>query len=123
MGMSYEAPLGGGLSLIPSLNASWRSESETGTSQVSFFDQGFTSSPGGIAYPVNTAYRGAFITGSYSKARWIANASITLKSEGGWSLVAECKNCFDEEAVESSLVNYSYLNPPRTWAIRANYKF
>jgi len=123
MGMSYEAPLGGGLSLIPSLNASWRSESETGTSQLSFFEQGFTSSPGGIAYPVNTAYRGAFITGSYSKARWIANASITLKSEGGWSLVAECKNCFDEEAVESSLVNFSYLNPPRTWALRANYKF
>ncbi len=123
LGMSYEAPLGGGLSLIPSLNASWRSGSETGTSQVSFFDQGFTSSPGGIAYPVNTAYRGAFITGSFSKARWIANASITLKSEGGWSLVAECKNCFDEEAVESSLVNYSYLNPPRTWALRAKYAF
>ena len=123
LGMSYEAPLGGGLSLIPSLNASWRSASETGTSQLSFFDQGFTSSPGGITYPVNTAYRGAFLTGSFSKARWIANASITLKSEDGWSLVAECKNCFDEEAVESSLVNYSYLNPPRTWALRAKYAF
>ena len=123
LGMSYEAPLGGGLSLIPSLNASWRSESETSTSQVSFFDQSFTSSPGGIVYPVNTAYRGNFLTGSFSKARWIANASITLKSEGGWSLVAECKNCFDEEAVESSLVNYSYLNPPRTWALRAKYAF
>ena len=123
LGMSYEAPLGGGLSLIPSLNASWRSESETGTSQVSFFDQSFTSSPGGIVYPVNTAYRGNYLTGSFSKARWITNASLTLKSEGGWSLVAECKNCFDEEAVESSLVNYSYLNPPRTWALRAKYAF
>ena len=123
MGMSYEAPLGGGLSLIPSLNASWRSSSETGTSQLSFFDQAFTSNPGGITYPANTAYRGNFITGSFSKARWIANASITLKSEAGWSLVAECKNCFDEEAVESSLANFSYLNPPRTWALRAKYAF
>ena len=123
IGGSYEAPLGGGLSLIPSITASWRSDSETGTSQVSFYDQGFTSSPGGIVYPANTANRGNFITGSFSKARWIVNASLTLKNEAGWSLVAECKNCFDQESIESTLANYSYLNPPRTWALRAKYAF
>ena len=41
----------------------------------------------------------------------------------GWQLVAECKNCFDQEAVESTLANVLYLNPPRTWAIRAKYDF
>ena len=123
LGASYEARLGGELSLIPSVNASWRSDSETGTSQLSFYDQGFTSSPGGVVYPANTGYRGNLITGSFSKARWIVNAGVTLKSEAGWSLIAECKNCFDQEAIESTLANYSYLNPPRTWAIRAKYAF
>jgi iron complex outermembrane receptor protein len=122
VGMSYDAPMGGGLSLLPSINASWRSSSETGTSQVSFYDQAFTS-PGGVAYGSNTRGNGNFITGSFSPARWIVNASLTLKSEGGWSIAAECKNCFDEEAIESTLANYSYLNAPRTWTIRAKYDF
>jgi iron complex outermembrane recepter protein len=121
LGLSYEAPLGGDLSLIPSLNASWRSKSNTGTSEVSFYDPGFTSAAG-VTYGSNTN-GGTFITGSFSDARWIVNASLTLKSEGGWALVAECKNCLDEEAVESNLANYSYLNPPRTWALRAKYSF
>ena len=122
LGGSYEAPLGGGLSLIPAANANWRAKSEVGTSQLSFFDQPFTS-PRGVAYPANTMYNGNFITGSFSKARWIANASLTLKSNAGWQIVGECKNCFDQESVESALANYSYLNPPRTWAIRAKYDF
>ncbi len=121
-GASYEAPLGGGLSLVPSVNASWRADSETGTSGVSFYSQPFTSA-GGVTYGGNLTGLGNFVTGSFSKARWIANASITLKSEAGWQLVAECKNCFDQEAVESTLANVLYLNPPRTWAIRAKYDF
>lgn len=121
-GASYAAELGGGFTLTPSANASWRADSETGTSQVSFYSQGFTSA-GGVAYGGNLNGRGSFVTGSFSKARWIANASLTLKSEAGWSLVAECKNCFDQEAVESTLANVLYLNPPRTWTLRAKYDF
>ncbi len=123
IGGSYEAPLGGGLALIPSINASWRADSETGTSQVSFYNQSFVSSPAGVSYASNTAGNGDFITGSFSPARWIMNASLTLKSESGWSLLAECKNCFDQESIESTLANYSYLNAPRTWTIRAKYAF
>ena len=122
VGATYEAKLGGGLALVPSVNANWRSSSEVGTSSVSFFRQGFTSA-GGVTYPSNTGYQGDFILGSFSQARWIANASLTLRSEGGWQIVAECRNCFDEEAVESSLANHSYLNPPRTWAVRARFNF
>ena len=121
-GASYEAPLGGGLTLVPSANASWRADSETGTSQASFYSQGFTS-PGGVTYGGNTRGLGDLVTGSFSKARWIGNASLALKSEAGWSLVAECKNCFDEEAIESTLANVLYLNPPRTWTLRAKFDF
>ena len=121
-GASYEAPLGGGLTLTPSANASWRAESETGTSQVSFYSQPFTSAAG-VSYGGNLTGLGSFVTGSYSAARWIANASLTLKSEAGWSLAAECKNCFDQEAVESTLANVLYLNPPRTWTLRAKFDF
>jgi iron complex outermembrane recepter protein len=121
-GASYDAPLGGGLSLVPSVNASWRADSETGTSEVSFYSQGFTSA-GGVTYGGNTRGLGNFVTGSFSKSRWIANASIMMKSEAGWSLTAECKNCFDQEAVESTLANVLYLNPPRTWTLRAKFDF
>jgi iron complex outermembrane recepter protein len=123
MGATYVLKIGDALNLIPSVNANWRSSSEVGTSAVSFFNQGFTSA-GGVAYPANAAYRGDFIRGSFSESRWIANASLTLKSNSeGWSVLVECRNCFDEEAVESSLANHSYLNPPRTWTIRARYNF
>jgi iron complex outermembrane receptor protein len=122
IGTTYEIKATDKISLIPSVNANWRSSSEVGTSQVSFFNQGFTSA-GNVTYPANTAYRGDFIRGSFSKARWIANASLTLRSTDGWQVLVECRNCFDQEAVESSLANHSYLNPPRTWAIRAKYSF
>ncbi|MCZ8019479.1 TonB-dependent receptor [Novosphingobium sp.] len=121
-GASYEAQLGGGMTLTPAVNASWRADSETGTSGVSFYSQPYTS-PGGTAYGGNLRGLGNFVTGSFSESRWIANASLTLKSESGWSLVAECKNCFDQEAVESTLANVLYLNPPRTWTLRAKFDF
>nr|MCU0892271.1 TonB-dependent receptor [Sandarakinorhabdus sp.] len=122
MGATYELKIDDKVSIIPSVNANWRSSSEVGTSSVSFFNQPFTSA-GGVRYPANAAYNGDFIRGSFSQSRWIANASLLLKHAGGWQIQAECRNCFDEEAVESSLANHSYLNPPRTWTIRARYNF
>ncbi len=121
IGGSYEAELGGGLTLIPSLNASWRDSSETGTSELSIFSGAVTSSTGAV-FPSNTT-SGDFITGSFSESRWIVNANIKLKSDTGWSLSAECSNCFDEEAIESTLANYSYLNPPRTFLIKGRFDF
>ncbi len=122
LGATYEVKLDDTLTLIPSVNANWRASSEVGTSQVSFFNQAFTSA-GGTTYASNTGYRGDFIRGSFSQARWIANASLTLKSSQSWQVLVECRNCFDEEAVESSLANHAYLNPPRTWTVRARYAF
>lgn len=122
VGMSYEAPMGGGMSLIPAINANWRSDSEVGTSNLTIYSTPYTA-PGGTAYGGNPFGNGSLLTGSFSPARWLVNASITLKSEAGWSLVAECKNCFDELSVESTLSNYTYFGAPRTWAIRAKYDF
>lgn len=122
IGGSYTAELGGGMSLIPSLNANWRSSSETGTSQVTLYDQAVTGLSGTV-FPANTLGNGNVITGSFSDDRWIVNAGLALKSEAGWSITAECKNCFDEEAVESTLANYSYLNPPRSFLVKARFDF
>ncbi|WDA41356.1 TonB-dependent receptor [Erythrobacter sp. BLCC-B19] len=124
LGGSYDIALGD-VTLTPSVNANWRSSSEVGTSNVTFYDQDVTG-PTGTVFPSNTLGLGNLIdpiTGSFSQDRWILNASLTLSHVGGWALVAECRNCLDEEAVESSLANFSYLNPPRTWVLRAKYDF
>ncbi|MEO9599463.1 TonB-dependent receptor [Parasphingorhabdus sp.] len=121
IGGSYEADLGGGLSLIPSVNASWRDKSEVGTSQFSLYSGSITSSTGTTF--ASNPFGGDFITGSFSDSRWIVNGNITLQSDTGWSLSAECANCFDEEAIESALANYSYLNPPRTFLIKGRFAF
>ncbi|MEM6909456.1 MAG: TonB-dependent receptor [Pseudomonadota bacterium] len=123
-GGSYDIELGD-VTITPSANANWRSESEVGTSEVTIFDQSVTG-PSGAVFPSNTQGLGEPIdpvTGSFSEARWIVNAGINFSHVGGWSLIAECRNCFDEEAVESSLANFSYLNPPRTWVVRALFEF
>ena len=93
---------------------------------MTLFDQAVTGPNTGTVYPANTIGLGNPIvpaSGSFSEDRWIVGASLTLGSVDGWSLIAECKNCFDEEAVESALANYSYLNPPRTWTVRAKFEF
>ena len=111
-----------GLTLTPSVNASWRSESEVQTSNLSFYDAPITSSTGAV-FPSNPFGDGPYIVGSFSEDRWIVNATLTLASTAGWSLAAECRNCFDQEAIESALAGFSYLNPPRTWTVRAKYEF
>ncbi|QYU71258.1 TonB-dependent receptor [Leptolyngbya sp. 15MV] len=122
IGASYEANLGGGLMLTPSVNASWRDASEVGTSNLSLYDRPITSSTG-ATFPSNPFGDGAFITGSASPSRWLVNATLTLAGESGWSLIAECRNCLDQEAIESTLANFTSLTPPRTWALRARFAF
>lgn len=125
LGASYDAELGD-LTLTPAINANWRAESEVGTSQVTLYDSPVTGDVTGITYPGNIQGLGNRVvpaSGSFSDDRWIVNASLTLSSVSGWSLIAECKNCFDEESVESALANYSYLNSPRTWTLRAKFEF
>ncbi|KWV90788.1 TonB-dependent receptor [Erythrobacter sp. YT30] len=123
-GGSYDIDLGD-FTFRPFANANWRSDSEVGTSELTLFDQPVTG-PSGTVFPANTLGLGDPIdpaSGSFSEARWIVNGGITLAHTGGISVTAECRNCFDEEAVESALANFSYLNPPRTWIVRAKFDF
>ncbi len=122
IGGSYEADLGKGLTLVPAINANWRDKSEVGTSNVTFYDDPVTSSSTTV-YANNLLGNGPRIAGSLSEARWIVNGTLTLRSDAGWSVSMECRNCFDEESVESTLANLEYLNPPRTWLLKGRFSF
>jgi iron complex outermembrane receptor protein len=122
IGGSYRAMLGdSGLSLTPSINASYASKSETGTSNVNIFTGSITGTNG--TFPFNP-FNGDFVTGSFSNARWLVNAGLTLKgADDLWSFGVECTNCLGETYVQSSLSNYSYYNRPMEWMIRAKFKY
>ncbi len=121
-GGSYEIELGNSATLTPAINVSWRDQSEVGTDNVSLYDAPITSSSGTV-YSANQIGDGQFIVGSFSESRFNVNANLALNLADRFSLIAECRNCFDEEAIESSLANYSYLNPPRTWLVKARVEF
>lgn len=120
LGASYKAALGGDLSLTPSVNASYRSRQEVGTSNLSIFLGQVTGANG--TFPANLT-AGDFVTGSRSPAAWLVNAGLTLRSEAGWQVAVDCTNCFGEEFIQSTLANYSYLNRPREWLVRAKVNF
>jgi iron complex outermembrane receptor protein len=122
MGGSYEAALGeSGLSLVPSVNASWRSRQEVQTSNITLY-RGPTTGVNGT-FPANLI-DGEFITGSRSDAAWLVNAGLSLMGpDQRWQLAVECTNCLNESFVQSSLGNYSYLNPPMQWRVRARMDF
>ena len=120
LGGSYEIPVGE-LSLIPSVNASYASKAEVGTSNVTI-RSGATTGVNG-SFPANLL-SGEFITGSLSKAHWLLNASLFLKGpDKSWQIGLECTNCLGESYVQNALSNYSYLNRPMEWMIRAKYSF
>jgi iron complex outermembrane recepter protein len=123
MGASYKLDLGGsGWSLTPSVNASFASDTEVGTSGVTVFAGTVTGTNG--TFPGNFNGVGTLIGGSFSPAHWLVNAGLTLKApDDVWSLALECSNCFNEEYTQSTLANYAYLNRPMEWMIRAKYNF
>ncbi len=122
LGGSYKAPLGGGLSLTPSVNASYRSRQEVGTSNLTIYNSAVTGTNG--TFPANLTGAGALITGSNSAPAWLVNAGLALKGvDDRWTLSAECSNCFDKSFAQSTLANYTYLNTPAQWIVRARYKF
>jgi iron complex outermembrane recepter protein len=121
LGGSYKAQLGGGLTLTPSINASYRGRQEVGTSNLTIYTGSVTGTNG--TYPANLL-GGTEIVGSLSKAAWLFNAGLALKgSDDRWTLSADCTNCLNQDYIQSTLANYSYLNHPVEWMIRAKYKF
>lgn len=122
-GGTWDLPLGlKGWIVAPAINVTWRSDVETGTSNASLY-RGPVTAPGGVVYPANP-FGGEFIQGSFSEATWLVSAGLSIRSgDGRWLLAVECDNCTDAEMVLSNLANHSYLNMPRTWLVRARYRF
>ena len=121
LGGSYRAQLGGGLSLVPSVAASYHSKQEVATANLTIYSGGVTGANGTFNYNPNG---GTPLIGSFSQAAWIVNAGLALNGVADrWQLSATCSNCFDKAYVQSALVNTTYLNPPVTWMIRARYQF
>jgi len=122
LGATYRAPIGtGGIHLIPSVNATYRSEYEVQTSNLTFYTGSITGSNG--TFPANP-FEGEFITGSRAEAYWLVNASLALQgADDRWQISVECQNCFDEVYLQSSLANYSYFSEPMTWMVRGRVRF
>lgn len=121
MGGSYRFEFGNGMSLVPSVNASWHSDQEVQTSNYTIY--GGTSTGTNGTFPANP-FGGPILQGSRSPAAWLVSAGIALNgTDNAWQLSLNCTNCFDEEFTQSALANTTYINQPRTWTIRAKYNF
>jgi iron complex outermembrane receptor protein len=126
MGASYEAQLGGGYTLVPSVNGSFHSRQEVAIANLSLYNAPVSgvNQPASGPFPANPFGNGDFITGSQSEAVWLVNAGLTLNApDKAWSLSLDCTNCLNESYVQSALSNYSYLNRPMEWTVRAKYRF
>lgn len=121
-GGSYNLELGSnGMSLVPSINASYRSSQETNSANYTIYSGGITGTNG--TYPANP-FDGDIITGSFAPSAWFVNASLALNgADKAWQLSVGCTNCFNETAANTSLVNTRYIDPPMTWMARARYNF
>ena len=121
LGGSYRAQVGGGWTLTPSVAASWRSQTEVGTANLTIFAGTITGTNGTFANNLNS---GTIIFGSRSPAAWLVNAGLTLGSpENKMKFSVECINCFNKTLVQSALGNYTYLNQPMSWNVKARYNF
>lgn len=121
LGGRYEAQLGGGMTLVPSLNAVYHSRQEVGTSNNSIYTGAITGTNG--TFPANP-YSGDFIGGSRSDAVWLINSGLALNgADRRWQLSIDCQNCFNKTYVQSQIAGYSFLNPPMTWTMRARFRF
>ncbi len=113
-GVNYEYSLGDMGKVIPAVSASYIGKQEVGTSELSIYsDNG-----------VFNAYRGDFITGSFTKSVIRVNASLAFETADDlWRLTGECNNCFGAVQNQSTLSNYSYISPPSTWLVKLRRKF
>jgi iron complex outermembrane receptor protein len=113
-----------GISIAPQANFVYRSRLEMGTANGSIFDAPAPPTADGTIFPSNPFGNGDLITGSRVAPHWIVNAGIAIRTDDdAWLLALECENCLDEAYGQSSLVNFTYLNPPRSWTLRARRRF
>jgi len=122
LGGSYELPLGSsGMSLVPSINASYRSSQETASANYTIYSGEATGANG--TYPANP-YGGDILTGSFAPSAWFVNANLALNGpDKAWQFSVACTNCLNKVAANTSLVNTRYIDQPMSWMVRARYNF
>ena len=121
VGGSYNAKFGDGLSLVPSVNANYRSRQQVAASNLTLYTGAITGTNGTFAANPNG---GTEITGALSQAAWIVNAGLTLNGlMKSIQLSATCSNCLNKSFYQSDLGNFSYINAPRMFIVRAKYSF
>ena len=107
---------------MPSVNGAFHSRQEVAIANLSLYNAPATGVNG--TFPANPFGNGGFITGSQSKAVWLVNAGLALNApDKAWTLSVDCTNCLNESYIQSALSNYSYLNRPMEWTVRAKYRF
>ena len=77
-------------------------------------------------YAIGTAGSPDQIDGSWTGVTQVyVNASLALRPTGlpGFSLAAECRNCFDKAYPLTYLPTFQFLDRPGTWMVRARYDF
>lgn len=123
LGGNYTMPLGGsGLSLVPSLNASYRSSQETNAANYTIYSGSITGTNG--TYPANPYGGDEILNGSFTPSAWFVNAGLALNgADKKWQLSVSCTNCLNKTAANTSLANTRYIDPPMTWVARARYNF
>ncbi len=122
LGANYEIPLSSsGMTLVPSVNASYRSSQETGASNFTIYSGSISGTNG--TFPANP-FEGEILNGSFSPSAWFVNAGLALNgADQKWQLSVSCTNCLNKTAANTSLVNTRYLDPPMRWMVRARYNF
>lgn len=123
-GGSWDVPVpAAGIRIVPTANVIYRSRLETGTANGTIWTGASPPAFDGFVFPANP-FAGRYISGSRSAAHWLVNAGIAVRTDDdAWLVSLECENCLDDIHTQSSLVNYTYLNPPRTWMLRARRTF
>jgi iron complex outermembrane receptor protein len=115
-GFSYEIETTMGWKVIPSVNVSYQSASESAGANLSYYING--------AGNVNVTGDGKFVSGSHTSPFAVVNASLAVQSdEKGWRISADCNNCFNKVWSQSSVSGYSFIAPPGTWSVRVKRTF
>ena len=127
MGASYEAQLGGGYTLVPSVNGSFHSRQEVAIANLSLYNAPVSGVNQPVERPVPCQpVRQWRLHNRVTKRGSLACSMPGWRSTGrtsAWTLSVDCTNCFNESFVQSALSNYSYLNRPMEWTVRAKYRF
>ena len=112
-----------GIVLSPTVNLSYRSDIETGAANATLYTGAVTSAFNGQVYSANP-FGGGVISGSHDGSAVLVSAQLAMETDdGNWLVALACDNCFDTGATTASTGNWSYLQAPMTWTIRAKRSF